>query len=130
MVDEPGHAQGVELLVKELHPLQHSEQITTSPSTGSNRLPVSGAEAWVPWGCLTHQLPRQQGHVLDDGQADPPLGVLGQLHDGGQQGLGQLADADHLVDAVQVGDDVQAHLRALDKDTHRGMRWETHTVLP
>jgi len=66
---------------------------------------------------VTHQLPCQQGHVLYDGQADPPLGVLGQLHDGGQQGLGQLADADHFVHAVQVGDDVQAHLGALGEET-------------
>lgn len=62
---------------------------------------------------LTHQLSGQQGHILDNGQADPPLCVLGQLHDSRQQRLGELADADHLVDTVQVGDDVKAHLRAL-----------------
>ena len=69
----------------------------------------------VPFGTQprTHQLSGQQGHILDDGQADPPLGVLGQLHDSRQQRLGELADADHLVDTVQVGDDVEAHLRAL-----------------
>ncbi|KAG9348579.1 hypothetical protein JZ751_002315 [Albula glossodonta] len=37
-----------------------------------------------------------RGHVLNDGQPHPPLGVLGQLHDGRQQGLRQLADADDL----------------------------------
>lgn len=66
----------------------------------------------------THQLSRQQGHVLDNGQADPPLGVLGQFHDGRQQRLRQLADADHVIDAVQVGDDVEAHLGALRHKTH------------
>ena len=35
---------------------------------------------------------------------------LGQLHDGGQQGLAQLLDPDNLVHAVKVGDDVQPHL--------------------
>lgn len=71
----------------------------------------------------TYQLAGQQWHVLDDGQADPPFGVLCQLDDGRQQGLRELADADHLVHAVQVGDDVQTHLGALktDENTH------THT---
>ena len=45
---------------------------------------------------LDTQLPSEQRHVLDDGEADAPLGVLGQLHDGRQQALGQLLDANHL----------------------------------
>ena len=39
-----------------------------------------------------------------------PVTHLGQLHDGGQQGLAQLLDPDNLVHAVKVGDDVQPHL--------------------
>ena len=62
---------------------------------------------------LHAELSGQEGHVLDDGEAHPPLGVLGQLDDGRQEGLGQLLDADHFVDAVQVGDDVEADLGAL-----------------
>ena len=61
----------------------------------------------------THQLTSQQWHVLNDGQPHSPLGVLSQFHNGREQGLGQLPDANHLIYAVQVGDDVQPHLRAL-----------------
>lgn len=66
---------------------------------------------------LTHQLSSQQRHVFNDGQPHPPLGILSQLHNGGEQGLRELPDADHLVHAVQVGDDVQPYLRALGKRT-------------
>jgi len=31
---------------------------------------------------------------------------LGQLHNGGEEGLAQLLNSDHLVHTVQVGDDV------------------------
>lgn len=62
---------------------------------------------------LTHQLSCQQGHVLNDGQADPPLRILCQFHNGRQQRLGELTDANHLVHTVEVGDDVETHLRAL-----------------
>ena len=58
-------------------------------------------------------LTSQERHVLDDGQPDPPLGVFRQLHDGRQEGLGELLDADDLIHAVQVGDDVEPHLWAL-----------------
>lgn len=85
--------------------------------------PLFRSFRWVEVAALTHQLSRQQGHVLYDGEAHPPLGVLRQLHDGGQQGLGQLADADHLVHAVQVGNNVEAHLGALrQKDGGAGIR--------
>ena len=76
MIDQPSHAETVQLLVEEVNP----------------------------------ELAGQERHVLNDGQSDPPLGVLGQLHDGGQQGLAQLLDPDNLVHAVKVGDDVQPHL--------------------
>ena len=67
---------------------------------------------WMWKWAYTDQLSSQQRHVLNDGQPDSPLGVLGQLHNGGQQRHGQLMDANHVVDTVQVGDDVQSHLRA------------------
>ena len=55
-------------------------------------------------------LSSEEGHVLDDGEPDPPLGVLGQLHDGGEEGLAQLLDTDHFVHAVQVRNYIQANL--------------------
>lgn len=61
-VAKPTHAQGAELLVKELHT----------------------------------QLASQQGDVLDDGEAHTPLLVLGQLDDGGQEGLREEVDANNL----------------------------------
>ena len=61
---------------------------------------------------LYAQLTGQQRHVLDNGETHTPLGVLGQLDNGRQQALRQSLDANHLVDAVQVGDDVQAHFGA------------------
>lgn len=67
---------------------------------------------------VTHQLSCQQGHVLYNCQADPPLCVLCQLHDGWQKRLGELADAYHLVHTVQVGDYVETHLGALEKMTN------------
>ena len=85
---------------------------------------------------VTHQLSGEERHVLDDGEAHPPLGVLGQLDDGGQQRLRQLRDADHLVHAVQVRDDVQSHLGALvfqlgqeqgQEVLYRAGREKTHT---
>jgi hypothetical protein len=42
----------------------------------------------------------QQRHVLDDGEPDPPLGVLGQLDDGRKQRQRQLLHSDHLADAI------------------------------
>ena len=30
----------------------------------------------------THQLACQQGHILNDGQPDPPFGIFSQLHYG------------------------------------------------
>merc|ERR1719362_1323737 len=79
VVYQPGHAQTVQLLVKELHT----------------------------------ELPSQQGHVLYDGQPHAPLGVLRELHNGGQKTLAELLDANNLVDAVQVRDDVQSHVGTL-----------------
>ena len=38
---------------------------------------------------------------------------LCELHNGGKKALAELLDADHLIDAVQVGDDVQPHVGAL-----------------
>ena len=72
MINQPGHAETVQLLVEEVHP----------------------------------ELAGQERHVLDDGEPDPPLGVLRQLHYGGQEGLTQLLDTDHLIDAIQVGDNI------------------------
>ena len=62
---------------------------------------------------MEQKLTGQERHVLDDGEPDPPLGVLCQLDDGGEERLGELLDADDLVDAVEVGDDVEAHLGVL-----------------
>ena len=45
---------------------------------------------------LSAQLAGQQGDVLDDGQAHPPVLVLSQLLDGRQQALGQQLNANHL----------------------------------
>lgn len=84
--------------------ISHTERAAEHFWAAISAVPISGA---------THQLTRQQGHVLYDGQADPPLGVLGELHDGWQERLGELTDADHLVDTVQVGDDVETHLGTL-----------------
>ncbi len=36
---------------------------------------------------------------------------LSQLYNGGEEGLAQLLDPNHLVHAVQVGDDVQSNLQ-------------------
>lgn len=156
MIHKPGHAQGVELLIKELHPLQEKIRLTSntpgkhppkhtsisqlhlgdsspsflffsflakvysplqahassSYSPDSLTGPSDTVRALTP-GHRTHQLSSQQGHVLNDGQPHSPLGIFSQLHNGRQQGLGQLSDANHLIHAVQVGDDVQPHLRAL-----------------
>ena len=79
MIHKPGHAQGVELCIKELQP----------------------------------KLSSQQRHVLNDDQTHPPVGILCKLHDGGEQELGQILDADHLFHAIEVRDDVQPHIRAL-----------------
>ena len=62
---------------------------------------------------LDTKLTCQQGHVLDDGQPDPPLGVLCQLHDGGEERLAQLFDANDLVATIEVGDDVETNIWAL-----------------
>ena len=62
---------------------------------------------------LNTQLTSQQGHVLDDGQPDPPLGVLCQLHDGWEERLAQLLDANDLVDTIEVGDDVETNIWTL-----------------
>lgn len=78
---------------------------------------------------VTHQLPCQQGHVFYDGETNPPLSILCQLHNGGQQWLWQLPYADHLIHAVQIGDDIQTHLRALNakKNVYEHIS-ETRTV--
>lgn len=60
-VAEPCHAQGSQLVVKELHA----------------------------------ELSRNQGDILDDGLSDSPLLILGQLHDGRQDGLRQAVDTDN-----------------------------------
>lgn len=78
--------------------------------------PAHGHLVCSPWtraNGSTYQLPSQQGHVLNDCQPHSPLGILCQLHNGWQQRLGKLPDANHFVHAVQVGDDVQPDLRAL-----------------
>ena len=59
------------------------------------------------------KLAGKQRHVLDDGQPDPPLGVLCQLHDGWEERLAQLLDADDLVDTIEVGDDVETNIWTL-----------------
>lgn len=55
----------------------------------------------------THQLARQQWHILDDGQPDPPFGIFSQLHYGREEWLGELPDPNHFIYTVQIGDDVQ-----------------------
>ena len=62
---------------------------------------------------LDAELAGEQRHVLDDGEAHAPLGVLGELHYRRQQRLRQRLHADHLVHTVQVADDVEAHLGTL-----------------
>mmetsp|Transcript_41407 Transcript_41407/g.96810 ORF Transcript_41407/g.96810 Transcript_41407/m.96810 type:complete len:244 (-) Transcript_41407:659-1390(-) len=51
--------------------------------------------------------------VVDDCKPHPPLPVLCELRDGGQQRLREQLDADDTVDRVQRRDDVQPHLREL-----------------
>lgn len=53
------------------------------------------------------------GDSLDDGQAHSPLGVFRQLDDCRQKRLRQLLDANYFIDAIQIADDVQAHLGTL-----------------
>lgn len=61
----------------------------------------------------THQLARQQWHILDDGQPDPPFGIFSQLHYGREEWLGELPDPNHFIYTVQIGDDVQTNFRTL-----------------
>lgn len=82
-----------------------SRQVS-SPDT-TNRSPSNVRVA------QTHQLASQQWHVLNDGQSNPPLGILSQLHYSWQQRLRELPDPDHLIHTVQIRNDVQTHLRAL-----------------
>ena len=63
---------------------------------------------------LGAQLGGQQGHILDDGQAHAPVLVRGQLLDGGQQGLRQQVDPDHLVHlhvVAHINAHTQTHTR-------------------
>jgi len=64
-------------------------------------------------GAQTNQLASQQWHVFNDGQSNPPLGILSQLHYSWQKRLRELPDPDHLIHTVQIRNDVQTHLRAL-----------------
>jgi len=48
----------------------------------------------------TNQLTGQQGHVFDDGQSHTPFAILGQVHDGRQEALGQLLDANHVAHLI------------------------------
>ena len=106
MINEPGHAKGVELLIKELHSLRKQAQCNWREFLDVYRpdkpllVRIAKIILW-PMVCMalirrpfktavylysmTHQLSCQQGHVLYDGEADPPLGILCQLHDGRQQ---------------------------------------------
>ena len=36
---------------------------------------------------MLYQLPGEQGHVVYDGKTHAPFGILGEFHDGRQQGL-------------------------------------------
>lgn len=66
------------------------------------------------------QLLCQSRHVLDDGHAHAPVLVLGQVLDGGQEGLREQLDAHHLIDLAQAGDHVQAHVGDLRGRTEEG----------
>lgn len=63
----------------------------------------------------THQLSSQKGHVLNDCQSYSPFGILSQLNNSWKQRLGKLADSNHLIHTVQVGDDVEANLWTLQE---------------
>jgi len=84
---------------------------------------------------LHAELRSEQGNVLDDGLTDTPLLVLGELHDGGQEGGREFLDADDcaargrvisrarscrgwrgsltVVDHLELADQVQPDLRKL-----------------
>ena len=70
----------------------------------------------LPLPSHTDQLLGEKGHVLDDGKPHSPLLVLGQLQNGREERLCELADPDHLVDDVQGGDNVEAHLGTLGEE--------------
>ena len=57
------------------------------------------------------------------------LGMLSQLHNDSQQTLGELLDAIHPVDKVQVGEDVEIHPGALVLSWVRkcGRRFQLYT---
>lgn len=62
---------------------------------------------------LHAELRRQQRDVLDDGEADAPVAVLGELDDGREERLREEVDADDGVHLVELADDVQPDLREL-----------------
>lgn len=49
---------------------------------------------------LHAELSGEEGNVLDDGLTDPPLLVLGELHDGGKKRLRQAINADNYISSV------------------------------
>ena len=59
---------------------------------GKEERQKGGEETERESGGKAHQLLGKERHVLDDGQSDPPFGVLCQLHNGRQEGGGQLTD--------------------------------------
>ena len=48
----------------------------------------------------------KEWHVFDDSQSDSPFGVFGKFYYGGKERLGQLLNTNHLIDAVQVRNDI------------------------
>jgi hypothetical protein len=62
---------------------------------------------------LDSQLSSQQGHVLNDGETHSPFSVTGQLHDRRQKRLRELLNSNNFVDTVEVGNNVEAHFRAV-----------------
>ena len=58
-----------------------------------------------------NELTCYDGQLLDDGHAYPPLWVLSQLADRGQQTLWHLALSNHRLQPLNVGNDAQSDLR-------------------
>lgn len=67
----------------------------------------------------THQLARQQWHIFNDGQPDPPLGIFSQLHYGRKERLRELTDSNHFIYTIQIRDDIQANFRTLQVYKHQ-----------
>lgn len=57
---------------------------------------------------IDSQLLGEQGHVGDNGEADPPLTILSELNNSGKEVLAQLVKADHSRDLVQLANNVES----------------------